>query len=151
MVLWYYLEFKLPWLLCMLTVNLRYVPTFFLIYLGLHAVIGWMVTYPLVLETLTLLYSGLQSRTWKIYWPMKSCKFNYWCSSNLLIICLGLVIKYRYINFFFFGCLVSRCCIYRLPKAHKHITRPPAGVTFPPKVCSSCSLLNGGCSFFNSF
>ncbi|XP_007017772.2 PREDICTED: 5'-3' exoribonuclease 3 isoform X1 [Theobroma cacao] len=26
------------------------------------------------------------------------------------------------------------CCIYRLPKAHKHITRPPAGVTFPPKM-----------------
>ncbi|XVE69753.1 hypothetical protein DITRI_Ditri10aG0016500 [Diplodiscus trichospermus] len=26
------------------------------------------------------------------------------------------------------------CCIYRLPKAHKHITRPPAGVIFPPKM-----------------
>ncbi|OMO87438.1 5'-3' exoribonuclease, partial [Corchorus capsularis] len=26
------------------------------------------------------------------------------------------------------------CCIYRLPKAHKHITRPPAGVKFPPKM-----------------
>ncbi|XVE94584.1 hypothetical protein REPUB_Repub02eG0021200 [Reevesia pubescens] len=26
------------------------------------------------------------------------------------------------------------CCIYRLPKAHKHITRPPAGVRFPPKM-----------------
>ncbi|XVF35976.1 hypothetical protein REPUB_Repub19eG0018500 [Reevesia pubescens] len=26
------------------------------------------------------------------------------------------------------------CCIYRLPKAHKHITRPPAGVTFPLKM-----------------
>ncbi|XP_022769156.1 5'-3' exoribonuclease 3-like isoform X2 [Durio zibethinus] len=25
------------------------------------------------------------------------------------------------------------CCIYRLPKTHKHITRPPAGVKFPPK------------------
>ncbi|XWS20972.1 hypothetical protein CRYUN_Cryun30bG0015200 [Craigia yunnanensis] len=26
------------------------------------------------------------------------------------------------------------CCIYRLPEAHKHITHPPAGVTFPPKM-----------------
>ncbi|KAH1064982.1 hypothetical protein J1N35_029969 [Gossypium stocksii] len=26
------------------------------------------------------------------------------------------------------------CCIYRLPKAHKHITRPPPGVAFPPKM-----------------
>ena len=28
-----------------------------------------------------------------------------------------------------------RCAIYRLPDAHKHITRPPAGVIFPKKVC----------------
>nr|KJB59761.1 hypothetical protein B456_009G270300 [Gossypium raimondii] len=26
------------------------------------------------------------------------------------------------------------CCIYRLPRAHKHITRPPPGVAFPPKM-----------------
>ncbi|KAE8701900.1 5'-3' exoribonuclease 3 [Hibiscus syriacus] len=26
------------------------------------------------------------------------------------------------------------CCIYRLPKAHKHITHPPPGVAFPPKM-----------------
>ncbi|TYI27833.1 hypothetical protein ES332_A05G202700v1 [Gossypium tomentosum] len=26
------------------------------------------------------------------------------------------------------------CCIYRTPKAHKHIPRPPAGVIFPPKM-----------------
>ncbi|KAK8551789.1 hypothetical protein V6N13_120223 [Hibiscus sabdariffa] len=26
------------------------------------------------------------------------------------------------------------CCIYRTPKAHKHIPRPPDGVTFPPKM-----------------
>ncbi|XVF63713.1 hypothetical protein PTKIN_Ptkin09bG0108300 [Pterospermum kingtungense] len=26
------------------------------------------------------------------------------------------------------------CCIYILPKAHKHITHPPAGVIFPPKM-----------------
>ncbi|KAJ4963157.1 hypothetical protein NE237_023096 [Protea cynaroides] len=26
------------------------------------------------------------------------------------------------------------CAIYRLPDAHKHITRPPAGVIFPPKI-----------------
>ncbi|XP_038889945.1 5'-3' exoribonuclease 3 isoform X1 [Benincasa hispida] len=28
------------------------------------------------------------------------------------------------------------CAIYRLPDAHKHITQPPAGVNFPPKVVS---------------
>ncbi|KAL7207508.1 hypothetical protein ACSBR1_029456 [Camellia fascicularis] len=28
------------------------------------------------------------------------------------------------------------CAIYRLPDAHKHITRPPAGVIFPKKVLS---------------
>ncbi|GLT57929.1 hypothetical protein SLA2020_308650 [Shorea laevis] len=26
------------------------------------------------------------------------------------------------------------CCMHRLPRAHKHIIRPPAGVIFPPKV-----------------
>ncbi|KAL7207490.1 hypothetical protein ACSBR1_029442 [Camellia fascicularis] len=26
------------------------------------------------------------------------------------------------------------CAIYRLPDAHKHITRPPAGVIFPKKI-----------------
>ncbi|CAN8240063.1 unnamed protein product [Cochlearia groenlandica] len=26
------------------------------------------------------------------------------------------------------------CCIYKLPDAHKHITRPPAGVIFPNKI-----------------
>ncbi|MBA0879672.1 hypothetical protein Goshw_015012 [Gossypium schwendimanii] len=26
------------------------------------------------------------------------------------------------------------CCIYRTPKAHKHIPHPPAGVIFPPKM-----------------
>ncbi|GMI83096.1 5'-3' EXORIBONUCLEASE 3, 5'-3' exoribonuclease 3 [Hibiscus trionum] len=26
------------------------------------------------------------------------------------------------------------CCIYSLPKAHKHITHPPPGVAFPPKM-----------------
>ena len=26
------------------------------------------------------------------------------------------------------------CAIYRLPQAHKHITRPPPGVKFPKKV-----------------
>ncbi|KAF4391048.1 hypothetical protein F8388_024880 [Cannabis sativa] len=28
------------------------------------------------------------------------------------------------------------CAIYRLPDPHKHITRPPAGVTFPKKIVS---------------
>ncbi|CAL5349383.1 unnamed protein product [Camellia sinensis] len=28
------------------------------------------------------------------------------------------------------------CAIYRLPDAHKHITRPPAGVIFPKKALS---------------
>lgn len=28
------------------------------------------------------------------------------------------------------------CAIYRLPDAHKHITRPPVGVTFPKKIVS---------------
>ncbi|XP_022951439.1 5'-3' exoribonuclease 3-like [Cucurbita moschata] len=28
------------------------------------------------------------------------------------------------------------CAIYRLPDAHKHITQPPAGVNFPPKIVS---------------
>ncbi|KAK1273169.1 5'-3' exoribonuclease 3 [Acorus gramineus] len=27
------------------------------------------------------------------------------------------------------------CAIYKLPNAHKHITRPPPGVTFPKRVC----------------
>ena len=34
----------------------------------------------------------------------------------------------------------SRCAIYRLPDAHKHITRPPAWVVFPKKVLS-CHVL----------
>ncbi|XVE56144.1 hypothetical protein DITRI_Ditri03aG0214200 [Diplodiscus trichospermus] len=32
------------------------------------------------------------------------------------------------------------CCIYRLPKSQKHIPRPPAGVTFPPKLVQSSNL-----------
>lgn len=28
------------------------------------------------------------------------------------------------------------CAIYRLPDTHKHITQPPAGVNFPPKIVS---------------
>ncbi|GMI91317.1 5'-3' EXORIBONUCLEASE 3, 5'-3' exoribonuclease 3 [Hibiscus trionum] len=34
------------------------------------------------------------------------------------------------------------CCIYRTPKAHKHIPRPPAGVTFPPKMVQLSDLVS---------
>ena len=49
-----------------------------------------------------------------------------------VIICLWFVPVPFSIVFSFF---LFRCVIYRLPDPRTHITRPPAGVIFPKKVC----------------